>query len=81
MVPLHHRGYRRDRGARPSVARWRNIDNWGRGCLIAAVPAFFELPATDLVVQGREETGAGTKQEQIALEILNDVHSTNADRE
>jgi predicted transcriptional regulator len=58
----------------------KNIENWP-GMLMAAVPAYFDPPATELTRYREDQRREQEKQEQFAREILADPESTDADRE
>jgi hypothetical protein len=65
------------------LARRKNIENWP-GMLMAAVPAYFNPPATEVSRYRAEKRREREKEEQLAREILADPnaeHLTDADKE
>jgi len=65
------------------LARRKNIENWP-GMLMAAVPAYFNPPATEVSRYRAEKRREREKEEQLAREILADPnaeHVTDADKE
>src|SRR5262249_27966195 len=62
------------------LAKRKNIENWP-GMLMAAVPAYFNPPATELSRYREDHRREKEKQKQFAREILTDPSSADAERE
>lgn len=62
------------------LAKRTNIENWP-GMLMAAVPAYFNPPATEVSRYRAEKRREREKQEHLAREILGDPDAADADRE
>lgn len=61
------------------LARRRDIENWP-GLLMAAVPAYFDPPATELSRYREGKRQDREKEEQIARQVLEDERSTQEER-
>ena len=61
------------------LARRRDIENWP-GLLMAAVPAYFDPPATELSRYREGKRRDREKEEQIARQVLEDEQSTQEER-
>jgi hypothetical protein len=61
------------------LANRRNIENWP-GLLIAAVPAYFDPPAIELIRYRAGKSQQQANREAMAREILEDPNSSAEDR-
>jgi hypothetical protein len=62
------------------LAKRKNIENWP-GTLMAAVPVYFDLPATELSRYRAEKRREKEREEQFAREILANPKSTDEEQD
>lgn len=62
------------------LAKRRNIENWP-GLLMAAVPAYFDSPATELAQYRKARCAEREEHQRIARQVLQDPAVTAEERE